>query len=291
MVRGFPSDPLIVRSAFPRFVEASWIELNSLGERTKDKELNKRVRNCIAAIEPYKTMAELDAPSDYSKIRAIVEEGMGSAMDMLSNDPSERRANQQKKRKGSDLSNSKNAKRGKSSLSKPDAMIVFEMYKKHTSNVAEDDNVNEESSKKVISSNHGTSYVKKMEGKKTTARVSNSSHSDTTTELKEGTSQRTMEKSHSSDPSDDNSTYAQAKPTAIIEQGPHSGLLQQIFGNGQNGSVPGNTCSSAKVNNTDEVATTSKRVVSSDQKKAGDKAVHSGHLSVANVLLGLGDKH
>jgi hypothetical protein len=76
-------------------------------------------------------MAELDAPSDYSKIRAIVEEGMGSAMDMLSNDPSERRANQQRKRKGSDLSDSTNAKRGKSTLSKPDAMIVLKMYKKH----------------------------------------------------------------------------------------------------------------------------------------------------------------
>jgi hypothetical protein len=128
MVRGFPSDPLIVRSKFPLFVEASWIELKSLGERTKDKELYERVMNCIAAIEPYKTIAELDAQSDYSKIRAIVEEGMASAMDIMLDEASERRAIiQQRKRKGSDLSDSKNAK---------DAMIVSKMYKKHISNMA-----------------------------------------------------------------------------------------------------------------------------------------------------------
>jgi hypothetical protein len=102
--------------------------LKSLGERTKDKELYERVMNCIAAIEPYKTIAELDAQSDYSKIRAIVEEGMASAMDIMLDKASERRAIiQQRKRKGSDLSDSKNAK---------DAMIVSKMYKKHISNMA-----------------------------------------------------------------------------------------------------------------------------------------------------------
>jgi len=288
MIRGFPSDPLIVRSKFPGFVEAASTELKSLGERTKDKELHERVMNCIDAIEPYKKMAELDAPSDYSKIRSIVEEGMGLAIDLMSNDPSERRAHEKRKkektrkRMGIDSSDSKNAKRRKPSLSKLETITILDMYKKHKSSKAN------ESEEKNESSDGGTSNVKKIEGKKTLAMVSNSSHSDTTTGPKEDTSQRSLEKSRTSD--DNSKQHPKAKSKAIVEQGPHGDLLHQIFGRGHNDGESGDTCSSAKVNAAG-VGTTSNQVFQDQKKKkADDNTVNFGHLSVVNVLLGLGGK-
>ena len=123
LVKGFPSDPLIVHSKFPGFVGSALIELKSLGERSKDKkELYERVTKCVSAIEPYEKVAELGEPSSvHAQIRAIVEEGTGRASNLISGDPSERRAKEKRKkmemtRKGSDgmeedSSASKKAKR------------------------------------------------------------------------------------------------------------------------------------------------------------------------------------
>ncbi|KAK1738164.1 hypothetical protein QTG54_010833 [Skeletonema marinoi] len=123
LVKGFPSDPLIVHSKFPGFVGSTLIELKSLGESSKDKkELYERVTKCVSAIEPYKKVAELGATSSvHAQIRAIVEEGTGRASNLISGDLSERRAKEKRKkmemtRKGSDgmeedSSASKKAKR------------------------------------------------------------------------------------------------------------------------------------------------------------------------------------
>lgn len=100
LVKGFPSDPLIVHSKFPGFVGSTLIELKSLGESSKDKkELYERVTKCVSAIEPYKKVAELGAPSSvHAQIRAIVEEGTGRASNLISGDLSERRAKEKRKK-------------------------------------------------------------------------------------------------------------------------------------------------------------------------------------------------
>ena len=85
-----------------------------------------------------------------------------------------------------------------------------------------------------------------------------------------------MKKNDSSDPSDANSKHPQAKSKSNVEEGPHSSLLRQIFGNVNGGgdSDSGDTTSSSTSSN-----------AAANQKKIDD---NSGHLSVANVLLGLG---
>lgn len=304
-IRGFPSDPLIVHSKFPVFVEAALIELKSLGERSKDKtELHARVTNCVAAIEPYKNVTELDAPSVYSQIREIVEEGMGLASGLLVNDPSARRSEKRKKkkkerkrkRKGSDdkekdSSESKKAKtkRRKPSRSESDTVTILEMYKKRKSEVGGEveTNISKQSltltsSKKAKKESSGSHFRVKSDDRNSNAKevkrteapsspmVSNSSSSDTTTT-------QTLKKRHISDPS----KHPHAKSKSIVEQGPHGNLLQQIFGKGNSGGGDGDTSSSTNVNAAG-VATAIQ--AASDQKKADDNTV----ISVANVLLGLG---
>jgi hypothetical protein len=140
LVKGFPSDPLIVHSKFPGFVGSTLIELKSLGESSKDKkELYERVTKCVSAIEPYKKVTELGAPSSvHAKIRAIVEEGTGRASNLISGDLSERRAKEKRKkmemtRKGSDgkeedSSASKKARRRDSSQFNSGTIDILGMY-------------------------------------------------------------------------------------------------------------------------------------------------------------------
>ncbi len=289
-VSGFPSDPLILHSKFPGFVGSALLELKSLGERSKDKEdLRKRITNCVSAIEPYKSKSELGESSVHAQIRAIVEEGTELASGLISNDTSERRAKEKRKilriygdGKEGDSSVSKKKRRRRrrrrrsrdSSLSSSETIDILGMYMDHKYKVEEEEEANDltASTKESIetslplSSDKGTSNAQEVEKKE-------SSSSNTTTESKEkGTSEPPVKKHRISGPSissDDNSSeHPQAESKPNVEQGPHSSLLRQIFGNDNRGGDSGNAAA--------------------DQKKANDKTVNSGHLSVANVLLGLG---
>jgi len=316
LVKGFPSDPLIVHSKFPGFVGSALIELKSLGERSKDKkELYERVTKCVSAIEPYEKVAELGEPSSvHAQIRAIVEEGTGRASNLISGDPSERRAKDKEKRKkmemrrkgsdgkGEDLRLSKKSKRRRrdSSQSNSDTIDILGMYLNHKSKVEEEVEANDSepavtSSTKessgtsipVKSDDDGTSNVKQVERKKASPKVSNSSPSDTTTQPKEkGASQPTAKKNDSSDPSDANSKHPQAKSKSSVEQGPHSNLLRQIFGKNSGEDSGDSNSTSAKIN---AVGVATSKQAAADQKR-DDNTVKSGHThtSVANMLLGLG---
>ena len=305
LVKGFPSDPLIVHSKFPGFVGSALIELKSLGERSKDKkELYERVTKCVSAIEPYEKVAELGEPSSvHAQIRAIVEEGTGRASNLISGDPSERRAKEKRKkmemkRKGSDGKEegsrlSKKSKRRKrdSSQSNSDTIDILGMYLNHKSKVEEEVEAND--SKPTVTSStkesSGTSLpvkgddeAEKVERKKAPPKVSNSSPSETAQPKEKGTSQPTVKKHHSSDPSDAISKHPQAKSKSTVEQGPHSNLLRQIFGKNSGEDSGDTTSTSTNVNATSKQA-------AADQKR-DDNTVNSGHthISVANVLLGLG---
>ena len=111
----------------------------------------------------------------------------------------------------------------------------------------------------------GSSNAKEVEMKK----ISNSSSSDiTTTEPKvdNDTSQPPAKKHRILAPADANSkhTQAESKPT-VEQQGPHSNLLRQIFGNGNRGRDSGdNNFSSADAN---FVGIATPKQASSDQKR------------------------
>lgn len=296
-------DPLIVHSKFPGFVGSALLELKSLGERSKDKEdLHKRITNCVAAIEPYKSKNELGESSVHAQIRAIVEEGTERASDLILKDPSERRAKEKKKTKkevemrsygdgnegDSSVSKKKNKRRRRdSSLSSSETIDFLGMYMDHKYKVEEEIEMDDltaaakESSETPLprSSDEGTSNTKEVEKKN-----SSSSPSNTTTEPKgKNTSLPPVKKRRISGPSlssdSSSSEHLQAKSKSNVVQGPHSSLLRQIFGNGNGGGDSGNTTTSYSSTNINAAA---------NQKKADDNTLSSGHLSVASVLLELG---
>lgn len=298
-VRGFPSDPLIIHSKFPGFVGSALLELKSLGERSKDEEdLHERITNCVAAIEPYKSKNELGESSVHAQIRAIVEEGTERASGLILNDPSERCAKEKRKKKKKEMEMriygdgkvgnstvSKKKKKRRRDSSPSQTIDILGMYMDHKYKVEEEDEADDltastkESSETSLplSSDERTSNAKEVEKK-------DSSPSNTTTEpepKEKGTSQPPVKKQRISAPSSSSdsssSEHPQAESKSVVEQGPHSSLLRQIFGNDKRGGNSGNTtCSSTNFN------------AAADQKKTSDNTLNSGHLSAANVLLGLG---
>ena len=261
-IRGYPSDPLIVNSKFPGFVGSVLLELKSLGERSKDKkELYDRVTKCVAAIEPNTEMSDLGVhDSAYRQIRVIVKEGTERASALILDDPSERRAIEKKKRgrkrkgRGDTHKEASNVEKKRRSGIHSDSIDILQMYKDHKSRKDNEENEKNDDAE-VDTANEPrppltSSPVEKSGG--TSLRIpakanvdEGSSHTSEMEQIKASSLQ--IEPRVSCSPcsckkgsDEDDSSKCQkecstsdhrAKKNAIFEDGPHSNILHQIFGN------------------------------------------------------------